>query len=42
MKFISLILLTLIQEGLFRELNCPTILEKNIDFFGNDIILGRL
>jgi hypothetical protein len=41
MKLKLLLISILIIESELIELNCPSDLESNIDFYGNDIALGN-
>ena len=41
MKLFFLLISILIIESELIELNCPSDLESNIDFYGNDIALGN-
>ena len=33
---------TFIREARPRQLNCPSLLEHDVDFYGNDIEIGKI
>lgn len=42
MKLVSILVITFFNFAQARDIYCPSVLENNIDYFGNDISLGKL